>query len=86
MVEGEFEMTIDGATRRLGPGQTIHIPAGVVHAGANLGPGLGRRVLTFSPAGMEEFFREAGAPAPDADVDRAATLDAAIRHGWQFVD
>jgi hypothetical protein len=33
---------------------------------------------------MEEFFREAGAPAPDAETDRAAVRDAAIRHGWRF--
>lgn len=62
VVEGEFELTAGGATGRLGPGQTAHIPAGVVHSGANVGAAVGRRLLTFSPAGMEEFFREAGAP------------------------
>jgi quercetin dioxygenase-like cupin family protein len=86
VVEGEFEMTVDGATERLGPGQTLHIPAGVVHAGGNVGATPGRRLLTFSPAGMEEFFREAGAPSPDLEVDRATVLDTAVRHGWQFVD
>jgi quercetin dioxygenase-like cupin family protein len=84
VVEGEFEMTIDGATERIGPGRTVHIPAGVVHAGGNVGTGTGRRVLVFSPAGMEEFFREAGAASPDAEVDRRAALDAATRHGWRF--
>ncbi len=84
VVEGEFELTAGGATERLGPGQTAHIPAGVVHSGANVGAAVGRRLLTFSPAGMEAFFREAGAPSPDAEVDRDAVLDAAIRHGWRF--
>jgi hypothetical protein len=74
------------ASERLGPGQTVHIPAGVVHSGANVGTAPGRRLLTFSPAGMEEFFREAGAPSPDGAVNRAATRDSALRHGWQFVD
>lgn len=86
VIEGEFEMTVDGASERLGPGRTVHVPAGVVHSGANVGGTVGRRLLTFSPAGMEEFFREAGAPAPDAEVDRAATLGSALRHGWRFVD
>jgi hypothetical protein len=35
---------------------------------------------------MEEFFREAGGASADAETDRAATADAAVRHGWRFVD
>jgi quercetin dioxygenase-like cupin family protein len=85
VIEGEFEMTVDGASGLIGPGQTVHIPAGVVHSGANVGDAPGRRLLTFTPAGMEEFFREAGASSPDDEVDRAATLDAALRHGWRFM-
>jgi quercetin dioxygenase-like cupin family protein len=84
VVEGEFEMTIDGVTERIGPGQTVHVPAGVVHCGTNVGPGAGRRILTFNPSGMEEFFREAGADAPDAEPDLDAVRDVAIRHGWRF--
>jgi quercetin dioxygenase-like cupin family protein len=85
VLEGEFEMTIAGTTELLGPGQTLHIPAGVVHAGGNVGAAPGRRLLVFSPAGMEEFFREAGAPSPAAEVDRGAALESALRHGWRFV-
>lgn len=85
VIEGEFDMTLDGETERLGAGESVHIPAGVVHSGANVGPAIGRRLLTFSPAGMEDFFREAGAPSPDAEVSRAATLESALRHGWRFV-
>lgn len=84
VVAGEFEMTVDGATERLGPGRTLHIPAGVVHAGGNVGTGPGRRLLVFSPAGMEEFFREAGAATPEGEVDGRAALAAALRHGWRF--
>lgn len=36
------------------------------------------------PAGMEAFFREAGAPHPDAEPDLRAALAAAVRHGWEF--
>jgi mannose-6-phosphate isomerase-like protein (cupin superfamily) len=86
VIEGEFEMTIDGASARLGPGETVHIPAGVTHSGGHVGAGPGRRLLTFTPAGMEEFFREAGAATADAEVDRAAVRDAALRHRWRFVD
>ena len=84
VLAGEFEMTVDGEVARLVAGQTIHIPAGVVHAGANVGGSTGRRLLTFTPAGMEEFFREAGSASADIAPDRAATAEAAVRHGWRF--
>ncbi len=84
VIEGELEMTVGGASERLGPGQTVHVPAGVVHSGANVGAAPGRRLLTFAPAGMEEFFREVGRPSPEDEVDRASSLDAALRHGWRF--
>ncbi|MCP4593626.1 MAG: cupin domain-containing protein [bacterium] len=32
VVEGEMELTIGGETRRHGPGDTYHIPAGVEHS------------------------------------------------------
>ena len=85
VLEGAFEMTVAGERSRLVAGQSIHVPRGVVHAGANVGERTGRRVVLFSPAGMERFFLEAGAPAPDADVEVAAVLAAATRHGWEFV-
>ena len=85
VIEGEFESTVDGVKERLGPGQSVHIPAGVVHSGANVGPATGRRLISFSPAGMEEFFLELGTAAPDDEPDRAVALDAALRHGWRFV-
>jgi hypothetical protein len=46
---------------------------------------ISRRVLIFSPAGMEDFFLEAGAASPDAAFDPTPTAAAVARHGWQFV-
>jgi hypothetical protein len=77
-------MEIDGVRSRLSAGQTVHIPAGVIHSGANLGEQAGRRLLLFSPAGMERFFLEAGAATPDGRVDPATVLACASRHGWEF--
>ncbi len=31
VVEGEMELTIGGETRRYGPGDSYHVPAGMVH-------------------------------------------------------
>ena len=85
IVEGEFEMELDGQRARLAAGQTVHIPADVVHSGGNVGAMPGRRIVLFSPAGMERFFLEAGTPAPRTEVDAAAVLACARRHGWEFI-
>jgi quercetin dioxygenase-like cupin family protein len=85
IIEGEFWMEIDGQRSRLMRGQTLHIPGGVVHSGGNAGATSGRRIVIFSPAGMEGFFREAGAPTSDAELDAAAALSSARRFGWEFI-
>jgi quercetin dioxygenase-like cupin family protein len=85
IIEGEFEMEIDAARSRLSAGQTVHVPRGVIHLGGNVGQRPGRRVVLFSPAGMEGFFLEAGASMPDAEIELADTLASAIRHGWEFI-
>jgi quercetin dioxygenase-like cupin family protein len=86
VLEGEFEMTVDGTRSRLSAGESIHVPRGVVHASANVGERPGRRVVLFSPAGMERFFIEVGAADEGgADPDVAAAVAAAVRHGWEFV-
>jgi len=85
IVEGDFEMELDGAATKLSAGETIHIPQGVAHSGGNVGERAGRRVVIFSPAGMEHFFLEAGQPTADSEPDLAAVLASATRHGWQFL-
>lgn len=85
VVEGEFEMEVDGQRSCLAAGQTIHVPRGVIHAGGNIGRQPGRRVVLFTPGGMERFFLEAGASTPDARVDLGAALASATRHGWEFI-
>lgn len=84
VVQGIFTVAIDGESRQLYAGDTIHIPRGMIHAGANLGPEPGLRVVLFSPAGMEHFFMEAGTPTP-GKIDRAGALASAISHGWEFI-
>ena len=85
IIAGGFEMEVDGQGVRLSAGETIHVPRGVIHSGANIGQQTGRRLVLFSPAGMERFFLETGAESPDAEVDPGAALESAIRHGWEFV-
>jgi quercetin dioxygenase-like cupin family protein len=85
VLEGEFAMEVDGERTRLRAGESIHVPRGVVHAGGNVGERAGRRVVIFSPAGMERFFLTAGADRPNSEPDIPTVLAAAARHGWEFV-
>lgn len=78
-------MEVEGQQSYLAAGETIHVPRGVIHSGANLGQQPGRRIVLFSPAGMERFFLEAGAPTPGSEIDPAAALASATRHGWEFI-
>ena len=85
VVEGEFEMELEGTRARLAAGETIHIPRGAAHSGGNVGETPGRRVVIFSPAGMERFFLEAGQPTAESEPDLATVLASASRNGWEFV-
>jgi quercetin dioxygenase-like cupin family protein len=84
VVAGDFEVDIDGSTIVVGSGETVHVPAGVRHASRNVGEVPGRRVLLFSPGGMEGFFLQAGADTPAATIEPAVLRAAANRHGWEF--
>jgi quercetin dioxygenase-like cupin family protein len=84
VLAGEFELTVEGVVSRLSAGQTAHVPAGARHSGGNVGTTPGRRLVLFSPAGLERFFLVVGASDPGADVDVAAVLAAAARFGWDF--
>lgn len=80
VVDGTFEVQVDGTWHDLRVGQSIHIPAGTLHAGR----GSGRRVVLFSPAGLEEFFLRLGTAGPDAAHDPREAVRVAIEHGWDF--
>jgi quercetin dioxygenase-like cupin family protein len=84
VMDGEFEIVVDGEVLRLGPGETAHVPRGVLHSSRNVGDRPGRRVLLFHPAGIEGFFLEVGAGIPGESAEPAAIADAAARHGWRF--
>ncbi len=85
ILEGEFVIELDGESLRLSAGQTVHVPRGVVHSSANVGERAGRRVVLFSPAGMERFFEEAGVATADSEIDLSAALVSAVKHGWEFI-
>ena len=86
IVAGAFELMLDGATRMLGPGDTVHVPKGTPHGIRNAGKTPGHRVLAFHPAGIERFFLAAGTASPDEARDPAELARLARDHGWELVE
>lgn len=84
IVAGRFEMTLGTETTVAEPGATVHVPAGIWHSGRSLAATPGKRVVIFSPGGMDRFFLEVGQPSPNDEFDLPALLSAAGRFGWEF--
>lgn len=75
ILEGEHVITIGSEEHRLGPGQGVFAARGVPHAQRRVRPGEGRLLVTYAPAGFEEFFRrhaEATLAGDRGDAMRAA--------------
>ena len=49
VLEGVLEFTVDGETRRVGPGGVIHAPSGVEHGGRSTGDGRVVTLEAFTP-------------------------------------
>ena len=85
VLAGRFEMQVAGRRATLETGDTLHVPRGVTHSGGNIGAEHGKRVVLFTPAGIEGFFLEVGRPQHDAAPTDLEVLRAARRFGWEFL-
>lgn len=86
VLSGTVRFHCDGDVLAAGPGDFVHLPAGLPHTFA-VGPGEPLRALQITtPSGFEDFAAEVGEPAaehrlPDpAPIDPAALGHAAARH------
>lgn len=72
MLEGELLLSIDGVEQRVRAGETFYVPRGVPHA--FLVTSEIERSLWFVTPGpvMEQFYRQAGEPAPDTSLPSPA--------------
>jgi Mannose-6-phosphate isomerase len=68
VLDGTFEIVLDGVSRILGPGDFAFVPAGTPHAFRNPGDAPARMLIVNLPGGAHEnFFLAVGEP-----VDAAA--------------
>jgi quercetin dioxygenase-like cupin family protein len=93
VLEGTCTFRLDEERIIAGPGDFINVPRGMVHCFRNEGTEAARLIVTFTPGGMENFFRDTlepaydtTAPVPDNVADVAARyVAAARRYGLEFV-
>ena len=89
VLEGQLTYSVGDQVFQVNTGDFIHIPRGTVHSFKN-GPKPSRLLATFSPAGIEGFFREIGdrvddrlkspPPVTEAVIARLITAEA---NGWK---
>ena len=72
ILEGEFEVHIDGQRHTAGPGSWVTLAKGTFHDFKNIGPTLARMLILATPAGLDEFFLEAGREATDTSPESGA--------------
>ena len=95
VLEGEVEFLLGDETIDAGPGDFVNIPRGTVHRFKNTGSETVKLILTFTPAGIENWFVETLDQAPNdvaiedvpdnLDEVTARYVEAAPRYGLEFV-
>lgn len=71
ILEGEFELELEGEPHRFGVGDFARIAPGVLHSVRNVGPGWGRILFVTAPGAQHvRFFQALGRPLePGQDPD-----------------
>jgi quercetin dioxygenase-like cupin family protein len=88
VLEGALAFSVGNRTFQVRAGDFVHVPRENVHSFKN-GPAPSRLLATFSPAGIEGFFREVGERARDRSAsppvtqETIARLLAAESAGWR---
>ena len=92
LLEGTLTIQVSGTTIHASPGDFVYLPRGVVHSFQNTGKVNAKFLLVVTPAGLENFFREAFYPAVDrlgapslSEALVARLLSAAYKHGLELV-
>lgn len=72
VLEGKFEVHIDEQHLTAGPGSWIQLAKGSLHHFKNIGATPAKMLILATPAGLDQFFLEAGRAATDASPESGA--------------
>lgn len=83
ILDGQFKVNVDGRELLAGPGSWVQLAKGSLHHFQNVGTSQGRMLILATPAGLDEFFLEAGRDAdvtkPEASAPTEADIERLIR-------
>lgn len=86
ILEGTFDIEVDGTRHHVEAGDVAFVPRGTVHAFKNVGRSRGRLRYVFSPAlSIEEMFRAFFAAMQAGTLGPESMADIAREHGQEFV-
>lgn len=71
IIQGQFEVHIDDDVLTAGPGDWVTLAKESLHHFRNIGTDVGRILILATPAGLDDFFLEAGRVAADTSLDSA---------------
>jgi quercetin dioxygenase-like cupin family protein len=84
VLEGEYQIFIEGAAHRCPAGSFILIPSGLRH-GFRVGDKPSRKLNLYAPAEMIGYFRDLSNAIKGKDADPDRLTDIARRHGMEVV-
>ena len=82
VLEGEFELLMDGKWHPLVPGDAGYARRGSTHTFRNSGKTLGRIMVMVTPGGFEKYLEEIGSYSPATDLPKI--IEISNRYGVTF--
>jgi mannose-6-phosphate isomerase-like protein (cupin superfamily) len=77
IIEGSYELTVDGRTSAVGPGAIVYIPANTVHRFRNIGTTTGCMLNWTLPGGHNDYFKAISELAIGAGLTADKVVEAA---------
>ena len=92
VVEGEITFRVGNEKLVAGPGTFVNMPIGNPHAFKNETDRPAKMLISFAPAGLEEYFFEVGQrfdgelPPKPSKEEIERLVEAAPKYGIEFID
>lgn len=82
VLEGEYELLLNGNRRRLRPGDAAHAPRGSIHTFRNAGATEGKLLIITVPGGFEKYLEEISRLSIPQDMEQL--FEISKRYGISF--